>query len=181
MSQTVGPVRPFNKDDSPEKTLAEPALVNRTSGEILKTPPPYLAGLRVITDAEELIAASMDRIMNARTPEELLSNPDSAGLRDLTGEVIEVLGVTGIMPSTIREGDYYLLFEAIIEPGKPPTTLTTGSPYAAGRIAKCHREGWLPRFMRVLQLDSATNPGQSSLWVVDAQPKPGSESGEQGF
>ena len=173
MSQTVGPVRPIKEGETPEGPLPRPLTANRSTGEILATPPKYLSGLRIIVDAEELIAASMDRIMNATTPEELLANPDSAGLRDLTGDVIEVTNVTGIMPSTLRPGDYYLIFEAIIKPGAPPTTLTTGSPYAAGRIAKCYREGWLPRFMRVVQLESSTNPGQSSLWVVDAQPKSG--------
>ena len=181
MSQTVGPVRPIKQSDTPESTLAHPVPANRSTGEILATPPKYLSGLRVITDAEALIEASMDKIINATTPEELLSNPDSAGLKDLTGEVIEVTGVTGIMPSTLRAGDYYLIFEAIIKKGATPTTLTTGSPYAAGRIAKCYREGWLPRLMRVVQLESTSNPGQSSLWVVDAQPKAGAESDDDTF
>jgi len=156
--------------ESPETALADPTPVNRHTGEILATPPKYLAGVPIITDPDALIERSMERIMNATTAEEALSSPDSLGLRDLTGQVITLESVIAISPSGIREGDYYLIFEARRTPGGPIETMTTGSPFAAGRIVKCAREGWLPRQVRILQLESASNPGQSSLWVVDAEP-----------
>lgn len=165
--------------DSPEEALRDPAAVNRETGVILATPPKHLAGLHIITDTADLVQASIDRIMNAPTAELALSDPDSLGLEKVVGSVITLLDVHGIMPSTIRgrEDDYYLVFDAVHD--GVVKTFTTGSQFAGARIVKCAREGWLPRTVRVVNLDSATNPGQKSLWVVDAEPTvPASPDGD---
>lgn len=146
----------------------------------LDTPPAYLSGLPIIVDMSEMIERSLARTLSATTPEQALADPDSVGLRELSGKVITITGVVGILPSAHAGASHYLVFEAITKPTGEIETLTTGSPYAASRIVKCYKEGWLPRRMRVLELESTSNPGQSSLWVTDAgavMP----ESTEEGF
>lgn len=163
--------QPYDQDDaSPETTLAPPRGADARTGEILATPPAIYAGLPIIRSFDELVEASIQRILNAATVEELLADPEAAGLRDYVGKVLVITDVTGIMPSKLRDGDYYAVVEAIDEATGRPLTLTTGSPYAGGRLAVAKARGWLPRRMRVLELESASNPGQSSLWVVDAGP-----------
>ena len=143
------------------------------------SPPKYLAGIPIYDGTEALAERSIERAMNARTPEELLADPESGGLRDYVGKPITINAVLGIMPSTINEGDFYIVFEAVTSDGEL-VTLTTGSRFAAARIATLAAKGWLPRAVRVVELESTANKGQSSLWVVDAvQPTPGSN--EQGF
>ena len=156
------------KGDTPEEVLTDPSPRVNRDGEILAAPPSYMKGLTIITDTASLIERSLNRIMNATTAEEALSDPESAGLRDYSGKVITIVGVVGIMPSAIKTSDFYLIFEARTKVGGGVETLTTGSPYAASRIIKCAAEGWLPRRVLVMELESTSNPGQSSLWIVDA-------------
>ena len=158
------------KGSTPEEALSDPTPVNRETGVILATPPKHLQGLHIITDTQGLVEASIERIMSAPTAEMALADPDSMGLEKIVGDTITILRVNGIMPSAIaeRENDYYLVFDA--EHNGIVKTFTTGSQFAGARIAKCAMEGWLPRTVRVVQLESATNRGQSSLWVVDAEP-----------
>lgn len=165
---------------TPEEALESPGT-NAATGEMLPTPPKHLAGLPVILTTDDLVAATMERIMAAENPEAVLANPESFGLRDYSGEVIVITGVRGIMPSTIKGQDYYLVFEAIVKEGDGPVTLTTGSPYAAGAIVKLAKEGWLPRPVRVVSLESASNPGQASLWVVNVPEVKGLPGDEAGF
>lgn len=181
MLSHVTKVTESRPSETPEVALADPTPVNRQTGEVLATPPKYLQGVPIVTDPEALIERSMERIMNATTAEEALSSPDSMGLRDLTGETIILEGVIAISPSAIDPSAYYLIFEARRSPGGAIETMTTGSPFAAGRIVKCAREGWLPRAVRVLQLESASNPGQASLWVVDAEPTVKGTDGDADF
>lgn len=149
-------------------------------GELVAMPPKYLIGIPIYDDVEQLAERSIERAMNAATPEELLADPESGGLRDLAGQAITITAVLGIMPSTIKDGDYYIVFEAATPPNGELSILTTGSRFAAARIATLAAKGWLPRAVRVVELESTANKGQSSLWVVDAvQPTPGSV--EQGF
>ncbi len=137
------------------------------AAELVYEPPAWLAGIPVITDVDDLVEAAVARIMSATSPESLLANPESAGLRDHVGECFTFNVITCLLPSAIRPGDYYGLIEAVTDDGEI-VSVTTGSPYALGRLAKAQTEGWLPRRMRVVELESATHPGQSSLWVVDA-------------
>ncbi len=155
---------------TPEDALADPSPVKR--GEVVEyiAPPKYLANIPIITDPEQIMVATIERTLAATTPEQLLSDPDSGSLRDLVGQIITVTGVLGIMPSKYANTPYYLVFLAILGDETVPSTLSTGSPYAASRIATLCARGWAPRRVRVLELESASNPGQSSLWVVDAGP-----------
>lgn len=142
-------------------------VVVTASGEVLPTPPPYLRGLRIITDFDDLAEASIERIMNATTPQDALPDPSGEGLRDLSGRIIVIESVVGIMPSTIPNSDspYYLRFTARLD-GRE-ISLSTGSKYASAGIVKLHNEGWLPRRVLVVSLASKSDPGLSSLWVVD--------------
>jgi hypothetical protein len=136
----------------------------------LKVPSIY-GDLRVITDPEELLEVSMLRILTATSAEELFSDPDSVGLRDQVGKPLQILTVDACMPSTFRRGDVYVFGTMRTEPGGAVKTWSTGSPYAGGRAAQAQRLGLLPRWLRPVELESASNPGQSSLWLVDcAQP-----------
>jgi len=165
----------------PEKTTQSVTLKDAQTGELLATPPKWLAGVPIVTNMEQLVERSMQRTLQASTPGALFSDPDSVGLRDCVGKIITVTDVIGIMPSNIkgRESDYYLIFEAVVD--KELTTLTTGSPYAGGRIVKAFHEGWLPRELRVLEMQSAQDPTRSSLWVSDVKRSPGTAAGEEPF
>lgn len=135
--------------------------------EIVFSPPKWLAGIPVIDDTTDIEERTLARIMAAQSPEELLANPESIGLRDRVGQCLTFHRVEGLLPSTIRPGDFYGLIEAVTDDGEL-VSVTTGSPYALGRIVKAHLAGWLPRRMKVVELESTTHPGQSSLWVIDA-------------
>lgn len=170
----MSPLRHASDTDdatTPEQALAAPHEPSRPA-EIVEyvAPPPYLAGIPIISDTDELTMRTIERSMSATTPEELLSDPDAGSLRDLVGQIITVTGVVGIMPSKYNTANYYLVFEAITTEGQAPSILSTGSPYAASRIAVLVAKGWAPRRVRVIELESAANPGQSSLWVTDAGP-----------
>lgn len=131
--------------------------------------PRYLADIPIYDDLDALAERTISRTMAAETPEQLLADPEAGGLRDHVGELLTITGVLGIAPSTLKTGGYYIIFEATERDGSI-LTLTTGSPYAASRIAVLHHKGWLPRTVRVVELESASNPGQSSLWIVDPSP-----------
>jgi len=150
------------------------------SAELVYEPPAYLAGLPILTDIEQLTERSIQRIMDAKSPEEALADPDAIGVKDIVGKVVILTGIIGILPSTFHEGDFYIILEARIPGTGAVVTLTTGSPYVAARAVKCQREGWLPRAVRVLELESASNPGQTSLWIVDG-PKLDEGTGEVPF
>lgn len=137
------------------------------SAELVYDPPAWLAGIPVITDMTDLEEAAIARIMAATTPEMLLANPESVGLREHVGECFTFHRIQGLLPSAIREGEWYGLIEASTDDGEI-VSVTTGSLYALGRLVKAQNEGWLPRRMRVVELESASHPGQASLWVVDA-------------
>jgi hypothetical protein len=147
---------------------------------VVHQPPRYLANIPIFDDAEQLAERTIDRTMNAQSPEEALADPDSGSLRDFSGQAITITQVLGIMPSTINEGDFYIVFEAAVPPSGELKTLSTGSRFAASRIAVLSAKGWLPRSVMVTELESASNPNQKSLWVTDAvQAAVG--SGEQGY
>ena len=135
--------------------------------EIMFEPPKWLAGIPVIDDTTDLEARTLERIMGATTPEALLADPESAGLKNLVGHCLTFSRVAGLLTSTIKPGEFYGIVEAYTDDGEV-ITVTTGSPFALGRLVKAHLSGWLPRRMKVVELESSTHPGQSSLWVVDA-------------
>ena len=150
------------------------------STEIVAPPPHYLAHLPILTNIEELAERSIQRILDAKSPEEALADPDAIGVKDIVGRVVILTGIIGILPSNYHAGDYYIILEAKVPGTGAVITLTTGSPYVAARAVKCQREGWLPRPVRVVELESQSNPGQSSLWIVDG-PKVDAETGEVAF
>ena len=151
-----------------------------TGAELVFEPPAYLAGMPILTDIEDLTERSIQRIMDAKSPEEALADPDAIGVKDIVGKVIILTGILGILPSTFHEGDFYIILEARVPGTGAVITLTTGSPYVAARAVKCAQMGWLPRAVRVVELESASNPGQSSLWIVDG-PKLDEGTGEVDF
>lgn len=128
--------------------------------------PKYLAGIPIYDDMGAIAERTISRTMAAETPEQLLADPEAGGLRDHVGEVLTITQVLGIAPSALAGGGYYIIFEAT-KPDGEILTLTTGSQFAASRIAMLAAKGWLPRTIRVVELESTSNPGQSSLWIVD--------------
>lgn len=146
----------MSKDNLPEKTSAVEALELRLD---------KLPALDVI----DVVERTMTRIINATTPEEAAANPEAMGLRDFAGRTIVVYDVAGALPSTMKTGPsrYVVLDCADPETGER-FTCTTGSNYAMGTALRYWEAGWFPAIFRVVELESASNPGQTSLWLVRA-------------
>jgi hypothetical protein len=145
-----------SKDNLPSKTSAAEALELRLD----KLP---------ALDLTDVVERTMSRIINAASPEEAAANPESQGLRDLAGRTIVVHDILGCLPSTMKTGPsrYIVLDCTDTESGERLTT-TTGSVYAVGTALRYWEMGWFPATFRVVELESASNPGQSSLWLVKA-------------
>lgn len=144
--------------------------------DVLPPVPKHLRGVPVITDTAELVQATIDRIMAGKSPEQIAIDPDSIGLRDLAGTVIRLESVDGILPSTIRPGDWFVLLSIANPATGEIRTATTGSAYAAATAVKLQAEGHLPRYLRVVELASKSNPGQASLWLVEVEQPKGDEA-----
>jgi len=104
----------------------------------------------------------------AETAEEILMDPDSVGLRDITGEPFTLLGIDGVLESTIKgqEGRLYLRLRAARDDG---TTfqVTTGSDYAMARAIALDKALCLPRRVCAVEVESKSDPSRTSLWIVD--------------
>jgi len=146
--------------------MAETTPKART--EVLPAVPAMLEGIPILSGGDDLIERTMDRLLNAATPEEMLADPDAYGIQDIAGQVITLTKIVGIAPSTIRGRDWYIVLEALVGTPGRIVTLTTGSEFATAAAVGLHRKGFLPRRVRIVQLESATAPGNFSLWFVDA-------------
>jgi hypothetical protein len=120
-------------------------------------------------DVTDVVERSMDRILNATSPEEAAANPEAMGLRDWAGKKLVVYGVAGALPSQLKTGPsrYIVLDCADPETGER-FSVTTGGAYAMATALKYWEAGWYPERFRVVELESASNPGQTSLWLVKA-------------
>ena len=118
-------------------------------------------------DTSEVTERTLSRMMDATTLETLFASPESSGLADYAGRVITLEAVVGCLPSTKRGAlTRYLVLSCTDNETGERVTLTTGSLYAATAALRAHELGLLPAQLRVLELESVANPGQTSLWLV---------------
>ncbi|WP_343576706.1 hypothetical protein [Mycobacterium sp.] len=120
-----------------------------------------------IMSVDDLVARTLERALNADSVEDVLADPEAVGLRDLVGQVVTLERVAGALPSTYTTGPTrYIILDVTPETTGTPMSVTCGSPYVISRAIRLAELGALPTRVRVLELESASNPGQSSLWIT---------------
>lgn len=117
---------------------------------------------------EDVAERTLSRMLNATTAEELFRDPESTGLRDLVGQVVVVHGIDGVLDSSYDTffGKYVVL-DCESETTGARLAVTTGSPYVITAVLRALEAGLLPKRLRVLELESQSHPGQTSLWLVN--------------
>jgi hypothetical protein len=120
-------------------------------------------------DVTEVVERTLERILNASSAEAIFADPDTAGLRDYTGHVIILNDIIGCLPST-KKGPLsrYVVLDCTDTLTGEQFVATTGSLYAASAALRAKEAGILPQKLKVVELESASNPGQTSLWLVKA-------------
>ena len=122
-----------------------------------------------VLDPDDLDERTITRILSAETAEAAAADPDSRGLRDITGVPFMLCGIDGLLLSTVKghEGEPYMLLRCATEDGVV-FTATTGSKFAMTVAMRWDELGVLPRRARSLELANKSDPSTSSLWLVDA-------------
>lgn len=117
----------------------------------------------------QVVERTLTRILNASQAEEIFANPESQGLRDWAGRVIVLNNVAGCLEST-KKGPLsrYLVLDCTDPETGVMFAATTGSTYAVTAALRAKELGLLPQRLRVVELESTANPGQTSLWLVKA-------------
>jgi hypothetical protein len=116
---------------------------------------------------DDVVERTLSRTMNATTAEDVLADPGAVGLADYVGRVIELVAVAGVLPSRYDSGlSRYVVMDIVDPDTGEKVSVTVGSTYIISRALKLAQLGALPCKVRVLELESASNPGQSSLWIV---------------
>ena len=120
-------------------------------------------------DTAEVVERTLNRILTGTTAEAIFANPESAGLRDMAGRVIIVNAVAGCLPSKMKSGlSRYVVLDCTDPETGEAFAATTGSMYAVAAALRAAAAGLLPQRLRVVELESASNPGQTSVWLVKA-------------
>jgi len=118
-------------------------------------------------DVTDVVERSMERILGAETPEEAAANPEAMGLRDLSGKRVIVNDVAGALPSQMKTGpSRYVVLDCTDPETGERFSVTTGGAYAMATALRFWEAGWFPATFRVVELESASNPGQTSVWLV---------------
>jgi hypothetical protein len=120
-------------------------------------------------DVADVVDRTLERILGAETPEEAGANPEAMGLRDWVGRQLIVNDVAGVLPST-RQGPLsrYVILDITDPDTGERANVTTGGIYAVATALKYWGSGWLPCRFKVVELESQSNPGQTSIWLVKA-------------
>lgn len=120
-------------------------------------------------DTTEVVERTLSRILDATEAAAIFANPESQGLRDWAGKVIVVNDVAGCLPTSVKNGalSRYLVLDCTDPDTGQVFAATTGGTYAVAAALRAKEMGLLPRRLRVLELESASNPGQTSLWLVE--------------
>ena len=120
-------------------------------------------------DTSEVVERTLSRILNGDNAEAIFANPESVGLRDRAGSVIILNAVAGCLPSKMKSGlSRYVVLDCTDPETGEQFAATTGSLYAASAALRAQEAGLLPQTLRVVELESASNPGQTSVWLVKA-------------
>lgn len=120
-------------------------------------------------DTTEVVERTLSRILNAEGADEIFANPESQGLADWSGKVIIVDGLAGCLPST-KKGPLsrYIVLECTDPETGEHFAATSGGTYVVAAALRAAEQGLYPITVRVVELESASNPGQTSLWLVKA-------------
>ena len=120
-------------------------------------------------DTATVVERTLSRILNATAAADIFANPESQGLRDWSGKVIVVNAVAGCLPSNKKGAlSRYLVLDCVDPETGEAFAATTGSLYACSAALRAAEVGALPATLRVVELESASNPGQTSVWLVRA-------------
>jgi hypothetical protein len=131
-----------------------------------------------LLSADDVDERSIMKALLAETADDILASPDSEGLRDRTGEPFVLLGIEGLLESTVkgREGEAYVLLRAARDDGTQ-FTVTTGSAFAIARAVSLDQRGLLPARVVSVELQSKSDPNRNSLWIVAAPLRPSGAPG----
>lgn len=118
---------------------------------------------------DDVIERSLAATLNAGTVDDVLADPESRGLRDLAGRVVTLHGILGALPSS-KKGplNRYVVLDVEDEATGERGAASTGSLYVVARALRLLELDAYPVKVRVVELESTANPGQSSLWITKA-------------
>lgn len=120
-------------------------------------------------EVDDVVERTLERILGAQSPEEAAANPEAMGLRDWAGKTIVVNALSGCLPSSMKTGpSRYIILDCTDPSSGERFSVTTGGAYAMATALKYWEAGWFPATFRVVELESASNPGQTSVWLVKA-------------
>jgi hypothetical protein len=121
-------------------------------------------------EEDEITERTLSRILNATEAVDVFANPELEGFLNLLGRPLVLRDVLGHLPSRYAEGQRYLLYDVVDEGSGERLSVASGSPYVAATALTAKARGLLPANVRVVALDSASKPGQQSLWLVLRKP-----------
>ncbi len=126
-------------------------------------------------DTSEVVERTLARILTATDAESIFADPESQGLRDWAGREIILEDVVGCLPSSAKGGlSRYLVLDCTDPYTGVRFAATTGGTYTVSAALRAKELGLLPLRVRVVELESASNPGQTSVWLVAVKPpRPG--------
>lgn len=120
-------------------------------------------------DTVAVVERTLNRILNASTAADIFANPESQGLRDWAGRTIIVNSVAGCLQSSKKGAlSRYVVLDCTDPETGEAFAATTGSLFAVTAALRAAEAGVLPATLRVVELESASNPGQTSVWLVKA-------------
>lgn len=118
---------------------------------------------------DDVVERTLTATLNATTVDQVFKNPQAMGLRDLVGETLLLVAISGWLPSDIKTGlGRYVVLDCVLVRTGEHITCTTGSPYVITAAVRAMELGALPVKVKVVELESRSNPSQGSLWLVSA-------------
>jgi hypothetical protein len=143
--------------------VSTPDPASATAGNALELKLDQLPALSI----DEVVERTLTKTLNATTAEDVLADPEAVGLGDYAGKVLTLLAVAGALPSAYKTGpSRFIVVDCIDNETGGRFSATCGSPYVISRALRLAELGLLPAQVRVVELESTANPGQSSLWLV---------------
>jgi hypothetical protein len=122
-----------------------------------------------VVSIDEMEGMSLQRTLAAQTATQVLAEPESHSLDEMTGEPFWLQGIDFFTYSQVkdRENDLYAYLNCYWDTGAG-FTVTTGSAFVITRVHRLAELHVLPRRVMSILVESRRNQGQSSLWIVEA-------------
>jgi hypothetical protein len=119
-------------------------------------------------DSESIRQRINDRMLAARSPEELVKAGQAYSLDDLAGVPLEVHSVILRKSGFEGEGlDVYVIADAIEGVDGKQIVFTTSAENVVRQLAIAHDRGWLPYKFKVRKADKPTDRGFYP-WIVES-------------